>query len=435
MTGHRPCAWLSVWVACLTLQILLSVPARAGSDGLTPTAPERQILVMLKEVRRPHFRPDESYGGAYNADKQPTDLRARIDVLNQRHGLKTLEHWPMPALKVRCYLEQLTKGQDLATLLDDLSKDENVESVEVVQNYRTLGRDDSYYPMQTNAKALQLDALHARATGRGVRVAVIDTAIEARHPDLAGRLVDQQDFTGQPPASSEAHGTEVAGLLAASADNHVGIVGVAPEASLLGLRACWQSSVTATESRCNSFTLAKSLQYAISRDAQVINMSLSGPPDRLLERLIVQAQQRGAVVVAALDMTDPGSSFPAKLPDVVAVSCCAAPEASALRALQGNGHVLIQAPGTRVLTTTPQASWGFVTGSSFATAQVSGLMALIAQASPHLTSSALQKWLRQNQQPTPSSEALSLDTNALIRALSDKLALAGQSPLASPDER
>lgn len=434
MTGHRPCAGLSVWMAGLTLLILLTGAARADTDELTPAVPERQILVMLKEVRRPHFRADESYGGAYNPAKEPTDLRARIGVLNQRHGLKTLEHWPMPALKVRCYLEQLTKEQDLATLLDDLSKDENVESVEVVQNYRTLGRDDSYYALQTNAKALQLDALHARATGRGVRVAVIDTAIEARHPDLAGRLVDQQDFTGQPPASSEAHGTEVAGLLAASADNHVGIVGVAPEASLLGLRACWLSSVTATESRCNSFTLAKSLQYAISRDAQVINMSLSGPPDRLLERLIVQAQQRGAVVVAALDMNAPGQSFPANLPNVVAVSCCTSLEPAALQTLQASGHVLVQAPGTRVLTTTPQASWGFVSGSSFATAQVSGLLALMAEAAPQLTPGSLQKWLRQNQQATSSTEALSLDTNALIRMLSDKVAMVAAPTQSSRDE-
>lgn len=419
---------MNAWTRLVSLLALLGAmagPVSAASFDEAPAPEGRQILVMLTEVHRPHFRADDSYGASYDPSREPAPLRARINALNREHGLKTLDHWPMPALQVRCYLEQINQGQDVATVLAGLSKDKRVESAQALETFHTLGHDDSYYALQTNAKALHLDELHALATGRGVSVAVVDTGIEAQHPDLLGQISDQQDFTGQPDTRSEAHGTEVAGLIAASADNHLGMVGVAPDARLLALRACWQTGDGHPEARCNSFTLAKAMQYAMAHHAQVINMSLSGPPDRLLGRLIEQAQQHGTVIVAAVDMAAPARSFPATLPQVVAVSCCTLGAPLAMQALQANGDALVQAPGTRVLTTTPHASWGFVTGSSFATAQVSGLMALIAQLAPHLSTEQVLAWLRQHQLASAqSADAVSLDTTALLRGLTENMAVA-----------
>ena len=110
--------------------------------------------------------------------------------------------------------------------------------------------------------------------------------MELDHPDLRGRIVVARNFVDARDAVAELHGTAVAGIIGARADNGVGIVGVAPEAQLMALRACWQVPADANAAVCSSFTLAKALQFAIDNNARVINLSLGGPRDRLLERLV-----------------------------------------------------------------------------------------------------------------------------------------------------
>jgi subtilisin family serine protease len=94
------------------------------------------------------------------------------------------------------------------------------------------------------------------ATGRKVTVAVVDSGIESNHPDLAGQVAVEENFVDGQKYVAELHGTAVAGVIAARAGNGVGIEGVAPDARLLALRACWQAG---SATRCNSFTLAKAI--------------------------------------------------------------------------------------------------------------------------------------------------------------------------------
>ena len=96
------------------------------------------------------------------------------------------------------------------------------------------------------------------------------------HPDLRGRLIDNVDFVGGQASNAEAHGTGVAGIIGARADNSVGIVGVAPGAELMGLRACWQKP-GAVATVCDTLSLAKAITYAVEHHANVINLSLTGP--------------------------------------------------------------------------------------------------------------------------------------------------------------
>src|SRR5580692_3233641 len=91
----------------------------------------------------------------------------------------------------------------------------------------------------------------------------------------------------------ESHGTAVAGIIGANAGNGVGIEGIASNAQLMALRACWEDSQHAT--RCNSFTLGKALNFAIMRKARVINLSIAGPSDRLLDMLVDAALAQGIV--------------------------------------------------------------------------------------------------------------------------------------------
>ncbi|HWI10690.1 MAG TPA: S8 family serine peptidase, partial [Burkholderiaceae bacterium] len=217
----------------------------------------------------------------------------------------------------------------------------------------------------------QLAALHETATGRQVRVAVIDSAVERTHPDLLRQVELSEDFVAGRAVPAEAHGTAVAGIIAAQADNGIGIAGVAPQARVLALRACWQQAAEST--LCSSLSLAQALQFAITHDAQVINLSLSGPPDQLLARLLEVALGRGIAVVAAFDRDAAGGGFPAAHRGVVAVAVADAASGPAPAAA-------VIAPGRDVPTTATGARWALVSGSSYAAAHVSGLLALLREA-------------------------------------------------------
>jgi subtilisin family serine protease len=135
---------------------------------------------------------------------------------------------------------------------------------------------------------------------------------------------------------------------------------------VLAFRACWQG---ADATRCRSLGLALALNAAIERGADIINLSLGGPPDPLVQRLVEAAVARGTAVVAAARKELADGGFPASIRGVVAVSDEPVPRGSALRG----------APGTDVLATLPVSRWGAVSGSSYAAAHVSGLLALLAE--------------------------------------------------------
>jgi subtilisin family serine protease len=151
------------------------------------------------------------------------------------------------------------------------------------------------------------------------------------------------------------HGTAIAGVIAANAGNGQGISGIAPESRLLALKACWQLQEGADAARCNSFTLAKALASAVELKARIINLSLTGPPDPLLEALALQAMRAGIIIVG------PGSAapaFPGSLRNVLGV---ARSEDAAVPA------GVLQAPGREVLTLAPGGRYDFFSVSSIAT--------------------------------------------------------------------
>jgi len=239
--------------------------------------------------------------------------------------------------------------------------------------FRVLAHDDPLYPLQPTARLWHLDELHRVATGKNVRVAAIDSGAELDHPDLRGRIAIERNFVDARGAVAELHGTAVAGIIAARAGNGVGIVGVAPEAQLMALRACWQSPADANATLCSTFTLAKALQFAIDNKARVINLSLGGPRDRLIERLVAAAVARGIVVVVAADPRIGDGGFPASLAGVLAV---------ADEDMQDLPATVYLAPGRDIPATLPGQRWGLVGGSSYAAAQISGLVALLIDVAP-----------------------------------------------------
>ncbi|KQZ32773.1 hypothetical protein ASD58_08750 [Duganella sp. Root1480D1] len=388
--------------------------------AIPATAAGADILVML-HLPAPHFRAD-GYSGASYRDDAGRQARQRIAAaLAREHGLQMMEDWPMPALNVDCYRMRLAAGRDPAAVLAALTRDSRVAWAQAIQEFSAQGGaagtsgspGDPLYRVQPAAAPWQLEQVRKSTTGRNVLVAVIDSGVEAGHPDLAGQVAVQENFVDGQAYIAEEHGTAVAGVIAARADNGIGIAGIAPEARLMALRACWQAD---SATRCNSFTLAKALNYALLHNAQVINMSLSGPQDRLLQQLVGVAQARGVRVVGAIDPGRGDGGFPANSPGVFAVAADDAP--------RHNAQCLL-APGRDVPTTMPGARWGMVSGSSYAAAHVSGMLALLGELKPQLNGERLHEGIVRSSGPAPLT---GIDLCATIMRITGKCSCACPNP-------
>jgi hypothetical protein len=338
----------------------------------------RQILLMLRAAP-PHYRPDAAYGDDYRAAPARAARRRIARAIAREHGLSPRADWPMPALGLDCFVLDLPATASIEQVVRDLEDDPRVESAQAMQQFHLLGAQDPLYPAQPAASDWHLAELHRLATGRGVLVAVIDSGVDVAHPDLRGQVATTRNFVDDRAAVAEAHGTEVAGIIAARADNGIGIAGIAPQSRLLALRACSQALDGAAG--CTTFALAQALQFAIDRRAQVLNLSLSGPRDPLLARLLDAAMSRGIAVVAAVDGHADDGGFPASHAGVLAVTGDDAAHPS---------PGLLWAPGRGIPTTSPDGGWGLVDGSSFAAAQVSGLVALLRGLSPRFASGRIR---------------------------------------------
>jgi subtilisin family serine protease len=352
--------------AVIALSAATGAAAEPGAAASSDTG--QQVLVLLK-MPAPHYRPEGNYSSGYSDAAGRAIRRRTAAALARSNDLANVASWPLPILGLDCYVMDVPAPRRADDVAVELARDPRVEWAQPMNTFRALGHDDPLFAMQPAARRWHLDELHAAATGRDVRVAVVDSSVEATHPDLVGQIAVRANLLGERREQAEAHGTAVAGIIAARADNHVGIVGVAPQARLLALRACWQAS--ADDTLCTSLSLAIALHAAIDQGAQVINLSLGGPADRLIGQLVRTALERGIDVVAAADRKAAQGGFPADVSGVVAVvddDAGAVPTG------------MVGAPGTDVPTTLPGARWGVVSGASYAAAHVSGLLAVMRDA-------------------------------------------------------
>jgi subtilisin family serine protease len=358
---------MKLWNVVLLWLAAVAAVYSASATAKQPASPDREILVMVKHPPD-HYRPNGAYGGGYG-DELARSARQRLARrIAGRYALRLIDDWPMPMLGLDCFVMLVPDGRSPGEAAAQVARDTEVAWSQPVGLYEAQGRaqlpDDPLFPAEPAAGQWHLAELHRIATGHGVTVAVIDSGVDARHPDLAGQLLTNRNFVSGSSVTAEQHGTGVAGIIAAKENNGIGIAGIAPGARLLGLRACWQKTPLTV---CDGFSLAKALYFAIQQKADVINLSLGGPDDRLLRELLKLALARGTAVVTAFNPKRADGGFPATMAGVVAVS----DEISHDR--------VYTAPGRDIPTTRPGGRWFLVNGSSFAAAHVSGLVALVRQ--------------------------------------------------------
>ena len=259
--------------------------------------------------------------------------------------------------------------------------------------------NDTYANLQHALRILDVSAAHRISRGQGVRVAIIDSDADSQHEDLKGRLSKIEVFANGKTGTEAEHGTAVASVIGANANNAKGIVGIAPEARLELFVSCWSDEAT-DKAICDSFTLAKALDALLEEPPDILNMSLTGPFDPLLARLLDEVQDAGVVMVAARPtVVSDGNHFPASLETVISVGKSEQrPQGSGGSSQQSQD---IYAPGQQIMVAVPNNSYDFRSGSSLAAAHVSGAVALLLAVSPELTFSSVLAYLRASQYTEP----------------------------------
>lgn len=389
----------------LALGMLLATPRilAAAEDDRTIA---RRIVVAITEKPDPVMISGSSprgYAGlpGYAGSERTRAAAAR---LARDHELVEISAWTIEPLSLRCMLYEIPDTADRASVLAGLRKDRRVHLAQALQEFSTLTTtstgpasgaaaagpefNDPYLALQTGFSAIDAGRAQRWASGSHVSVALIDTGVDATHPDLADRIVEQRDFVGADGSgpARDRHGTEVAGVIAAVANNGLGIVGVAPAVELLSYRACWPNGDGTGRARCNSFTLAQALAAAMRSPAHIINLSLGGPHDLLLGELLEHAVARGTIVVGAVVPGAEVPGFPVSTKGVIAVDSSGA---------QGSSYpAALRAPGEEILTLEPGGHYDYASGSSLAAAHVTGAIALLLQVSPRLEATRIVGMLR-----------------------------------------
>ncbi len=320
-------------------------------------------------------------------------VKRTANRIAQEFDLVTIDEWPIVSLKVHCLVFGVADDVPVEELLVRLQERPEVESAQLMNKFevtatRGAGTVDPYSSLQHNLATLELTQAHNWSRGDGTNVTIIDTGADLQHPELKTQIVAHHDFVDDEDSefSSDAHGTAVAGVIAAASDNGIGMVGVAPSTRLSVLKACWYGS-GGSGAICDSFTLAKALSHAIESKTDVINLSLGGPSDALLGRLVKRALSDGVVIVAAAP-NQSGFDFPAEVTGVIVVD--AQGHANSHDAAQ---QFPIKAPGDDILVPMPEGGYDYASGSSLSAAHVSGIVALLVAKRPGLTSNQINTLL------------------------------------------
>jgi subtilisin family serine protease len=225
-------------------------------------------------------------------------------------------------------------------------------------------------------RKLNLDAVHKLTTGNSVLVAVIDSAIDASHPDLAGAVVEQYDAVGRAERP-HSHGTGMVGAIAA----HQRLMGIAPGVKILAIHAF--STTVAQSPEATTKNILAGIEWAIRKGARVINMSFAGPYDPMLQVAMKNARAKGVVLIAASGNLGANSPplYPAADPNVIAVTATDQNDQLFNLAVRGP-HLAVAAPGVDVVVPAPGEAYQFTTGTSVAAAHVSGVVALLLERHP-----------------------------------------------------
>jgi len=210
---------------------------------------------------------------------------------------------------------------------------------------------------------------------RGLRIGVIDTGADTRHPAFQGARIHEKNFApASRPAAPDWHGTGVLALLAGNPAS--GTPGLVPDAEFFSASIFFteDSGAMATD----TLSLMKALSWMRANEVKIINMSFAGPEDGLVKDEVEKLSAQGIVLVAAAGNEGPAAepAYPAAYPQVIAVTAITKDLLNYRYANRGN-HIDVAAPGVDIWTAVPGGREGYHSGTSFAAPYVTGILALL----------------------------------------------------------
>jgi len=292
----------------------------------------------------------------------------------------------LPAINAIMYRFRITDRRQVPAVVGSAQGDARVAQVQPNYLYRLQDagatRPATGDAMQYVVSKMHLPQAHDLATGERVLVAVIDSAIDSAHAELKGVVAGRFD-TFKGDQAPHKHGTAMASAIAA----HGRLLGVAPAAHILAVRAFDDAPAGA---HATTTRILDGLQWVANSGARVVNMSFTGPSDSSVHDMIASIRRKGLVLVAAAGNEGPQAppAYPAAYSEVIAVT--ATDENDKLLPVANHGdYVAVAAPGVDIFVASP-GGYEFTTGTSIATAHVSGLAALLIARNPSLTPDAVQ---------------------------------------------
>src|SRR6266852_2317363 len=315
-----------------------------------------------------------------NKNSGPRRIVAQTDELARRHGLARLQSQNFPLIGATIGLFRITDRRPVQTVSRELATEASIRSVQL--NFRYFLQEQKAAltegdPAQYALAKLRLPQAHTLARGANVTVAVIDSGVDVKHPELENAIADSFDALGSKEGP-HVHGTGIAGAIV----SHARLMGSAPAARILAIRAF---AVAPNGGESTSFVILKALDYAAAHRAQIVNMSFAGPNDALIERGISATAAKGIVMVAAAGNAGAKSPplYPAANRSVIAVSATDAQDRLFAASNRG-GHIAVSAPGVDIFLPAPDEKYQITSGTSFSAAYVSGLAALMLERNPAL---------------------------------------------------
>jgi len=352
-----------------------NAPTIVGTAG--PDALDREVLVSLRK-------------GA---------TAAAVAALSQALDIEGQTVYTSTLLGARLVRFRIPGNRTVDAVLNQLAQDARVEIVEPHYVYAASGAAAALPMPQYAPQKLNLEAAHKIASGKKIKIAVIDTAVDVAHPAFSGARIETFDaLGGDDTSAAELHGTAIASIAGA----RDGLEGVAPQAALLSVRAFTSEKGAAPK----SYTLAllKGLDFAAVNGARVVNMSFAGPEDPILAKAIEAADAKGMVLVAAAGNGGPEAkaAYPAAYANVIAVTATGNDDKLYSSANRGS-YIAIAAPGVDIIAAAPGGAYDISSGTSLAAAHVSGIAALMLEKNPKATPKDVREALMQSAHKLPGS--------------------------------
>ena len=359
------------------------VPTDTGTP-VPPVPPTRQALTppVIPPIGAnqpiPEFVPDEVLFAVANTAPQTLE-----SAVAQTYGLTILERVPLTLINQRVIRLRIPSTNNVPAIVTALQGDTRITGAQANYLYRAQQQAGSELSGGLQYALTKVKAQRALelARGNGVRIAIIDTGIDAEHPDLTNTITKSYNAIGDRNPTVDDHGTSIAGIIAGR-----GLVrGIAPDAKLLAIRA-FMPGTTGGPRLATSVILLRGIDWALQQNARVLNLSFAGPRDPLLLKALRITSEKKAIIVAAAGNGGAKSApaYPAAYEEVIAVTATDTTDQLYEKANQGN-YIVIASPGVDILAPTTKGAHAMQSGTSFAAAHVSAILALMLERNPALS--------------------------------------------------